>query len=226
MSHKPGIIVVHSRPLSPLLPPIVFQTWYENIHIPDVLATGHVSSAARYRLTSPEANNSMPFLAVYHLPDMNWLRQDNCQFWKIPLHSKILPGDNSSILDVAEFKTEFYETVDTVQFGEPADGGNVPSKLLLSFFPQSKQGADSRSLHQSALANLGIGGSETIQQSMKSTLFKEDQSRPHHPAVPAPRETPGEMEYLCTLEYAGEIRLGPGVESNIRPEYTLLKAFE
>ncbi|KAK0658689.1 hypothetical protein QBC41DRAFT_237857 [Cercophora samala] len=160
MASKPGIIAVRSRPCSPLLTPIVFQKWYEDVHIPDVLATGHVNLAKRYQLSSSETHpsNPMPFLAIYHLPDMNWLHKDNCQFWKIPLHSKVLPGDNTSIFDVAEFKTEFYETIDTVELGKPGDGEHVLSKLSLTFFNLSKseQNGDLKSLHKAALARLGI----------------------------------------------------------------------
>ncbi|KAK4651980.1 hypothetical protein QC762_0098290 [Podospora pseudocomata] len=198
MASKPGNIAVRSRPSSPLLTPIIFQKWYEDIHIPDVLGTGHVKSATRYRTSDPR---SMPFLAIYQLPDMNWLHEDGCLFWKIPLRSKVLPGDNTSIFDVAEFKTEFFETIDTVQFGKPVDDdSNVASKLLLRSFNLTKDedSGDSSSMHKGALARLGIAESRSSEL-VRSTLFKVDEARPHHPSMPTPITAPDEKQYLCMV---------------------------
>ncbi|KAK0701408.1 hypothetical protein B0T21DRAFT_300425 [Apiosordaria backusii] len=202
MVFKPGIIAVRSRPSSPLLTPIVFQKWYEDVHIPDVLGTGHVKSATRYHVTDAEDRDegSMPFLAIYNLPDMGWLHEEGCQFWKIPLHSEILPGDNTSIFDVAEFATSFYEIVDTAQLGMATDGRGVASRMLLSSFnlTQEEQGGDPSSIHKVALARLGIKDKGAL-GSVRSTLFKVDQTRPHHPAMQTPVGTPGEKQYLCMV---------------------------
>ncbi|KAK4195464.1 hypothetical protein QBC40DRAFT_288994 [Triangularia verruculosa] len=224
MASKPGIIAVRSRP-SPLLTSIVFQKWYEDIHIPDVLGTGHVKSATRYHTSD---SSSMPFLAIYQLPDMFWLHEDDCKFWKIPLRSEVLPGDNTSIFDVAEFKTEFFEMIDTVQFGKPADDdSDVASKLLLSSFDlvEDEESGDSSSLHKAALARLGITESKTS-ESVRSTLFKVDKTRPHHPAMSTPVAAPDEKQCLCMLEYTGDLSLSPHDENNQRVEYTLLRAFK
>ncbi|KAK4173980.1 hypothetical protein QBC36DRAFT_219511 [Triangularia setosa] len=168
----------------------------------------------------------MPFLAIYHLPDMNWLHENGCQFWKIQLHSNILPGDNTSIFKVAEFKTEFYQMTDTVKIGMAIDGRHVASRLLLIYFDlaREEQGGDPSSVHKAALGRLGIKQSE-ISSCVQSTLFQVDQTRPHHPAMQTPVGKLGEKQYLCMVEWSGELDLKVSSECDERVEYTLLRAF-
>ncbi|KAL2255929.1 hypothetical protein VTK26DRAFT_2472 [Humicola hyalothermophila] len=111
---RPGLILVQSRPRASFSA-TVLNRWYDDKHIPDVLATPGVHAAARYRLLrahpgrgdqsgsavddgecnegkNESKNNSkkteeqaMPYLAVYRLKDLGWLHAEGCEFWGLPL---------------------------------------------------------------------------------------------------------------------------------------------
>jgi hypothetical protein len=117
---RPGIILVRSAP-KPNFTAHGLAKWYEKKHIPEVLATGGVSVAARYQMVSAsdDKEQSLPYLAVYHLKDMDWLHEEGCGFWRLPL---VLDDEDGgrSVFEVAEFETEFWEVVEKV--GEESDG--------------------------------------------------------------------------------------------------------
>jgi hypothetical protein len=119
---RPGIILVHSRPTAPDFSNSDLASWYNDKHIPDVLATDGVSSAARYQLMcttfQPDGKPPLPYMAVYYLPDMNWLHQADCEFWKLSLMVDSENAKGRSIFDVAEFETALWEFV-----GRRDDGG-------------------------------------------------------------------------------------------------------
>jgi hypothetical protein len=112
---RPGIILVHSRPTAPDFNDSDLASWYNDKHIPEVLATQRVSAAARYRLTSatyqPDGKVPLEYMAVYYLKDMNWLHQADCEFWKLPLVVDSGNARGRSIFEVAEFETSFWELV-------------------------------------------------------------------------------------------------------------------
>ena len=112
------MIFVRSGTSSPDFTPSDLTSWYEDLHIPAVLATRGVTAAARYQLVpSPaggdEGSTNLVYLTVYHLPDMDWLHSEDCEFWRLPLD---VPGtkeggERRSIFEVAEFETMFWDLV-------------------------------------------------------------------------------------------------------------------
>ncbi|KAG7286272.1 hypothetical protein NEMBOFW57_008580 [Staphylotrichum longicolle] len=122
---RPGMIFVRSGTSSPEFTLSDLTSWYEDLHIPAVLATRGVTAAARYQLVSTPAagdkssdegrdgaSTDLNYLTVYHVPDMNWLHREDCEFWKLPLD---VPGKEEgtrrSIFEVAKFETLFWELV-------------------------------------------------------------------------------------------------------------------
>lgn len=105
----PGIIVSASYILKPdLLSDDLFNKWYNEAHVPDVIATGGVPRAARFRNANPEAKNQ--YMCIYELPDLAIVTSE--AFKKIPMTHDMLP-DGADIHNLANFDTRFYELVQT-----------------------------------------------------------------------------------------------------------------
>lgn len=88
-----------------LLSDELFNKWYDEVHLRDVLATGKITRAYRFRNKSPDAER--PYLALYICPDMSCIAGEEVK--NIPMHSDLLP-QGKSIHDLANFDTRFYNT--------------------------------------------------------------------------------------------------------------------
>jgi hypothetical protein len=100
----PGLITSYSNiTKSEILSDSLFNTWYNTVHIPDVLATGAVASAYRFRQADPKSPK--PYMAVYLVPDLAAIE---CEAFKsIPMSHPLLP-DGANIHTLAHFDTRFY----------------------------------------------------------------------------------------------------------------------
>lgn len=122
------MILVHARLLSDDFSVDDLTTWYETKHIPEMLATGGVQSAARYELVSGIAHTDgwhLParwFLAAYRLNDMDWLQTEECGFWKLPMTVEDRHGAKRSIHELVSFQTQFWDIAGERASGEVAGG--------------------------------------------------------------------------------------------------------
>ncbi|KAK0616854.1 hypothetical protein B0T14DRAFT_568425 [Immersiella caudata] len=111
---------IRSPSTSPLSP-ATFKQWYEQIHIPDLLALPEITSAGRFvksDIVTPDdelAAAGFPYLAVYPGLSREWLKDERCGFLKVPLHSEILPGEKGFVFDVADFEMGGYEVLGRVK---------------------------------------------------------------------------------------------------------------
>lgn len=100
----PGLITSYSNITKPeVLSDDLFNTWYNTVHIRDVLATGAVSAAYRFRQADPESPK--PYIAVYFVPDLAAIESES--FKNIPMTHLSLP-DGASIHTLAHFDTRVY----------------------------------------------------------------------------------------------------------------------
>ena len=105
---QPGILWVNSKITHPdSITPENFNKWYNEVHIPDILATSGFNSAFRYRSIDPKADR--PYLAMYPVSDLNWLRSK--EFSTIPVTSDYFPGPSHNCFDSVDFDTRFYEFI-------------------------------------------------------------------------------------------------------------------
>ncbi len=111
MAPVPGILFANARISDAALDPETFRRWYEEVHIPDVLATSGVHAAFRYKAPEGEVTKR-PYLAVYPFADLEWLA--NGEFFSIPLTSEVLPNESKHILHVTDFDMRFYQTLRTI----------------------------------------------------------------------------------------------------------------
>ncbi|KAK3395164.1 hypothetical protein B0H63DRAFT_462756 [Podospora didyma] len=166
MPPRRGLYVVRSRIISEaILPPATFHQWYEEIHIPDVLNMTIINSSFRYAISDDDKNKSpIPYLAIYPLADLAWFYQPGCPFFKVPLHSDLLPNESKFIFDVAAFDMSFYERL--VSVGE--DTGGPAKALVLVFYDEDvAEGKEAEFLLRKSLNNESL-------KPLRSTLFRLD----------------------------------------------------
>lgn len=83
-----GVIGAFSKSTSPdLVPDDVLMSWYDNIHIPDVIATSGMKTALRFEALDPKTKYR--WLVVYPVKDINFAATE--EFDNIPKggHKKI-----------------------------------------------------------------------------------------------------------------------------------------
>lgn len=106
----PGLLFVQSKIRSPDLTDKVFNEWYNDEHLRDILASKGFKSANRYK--SCNANETRyPYLALYPAEEVEFLQSD--QFRAIPTQSKRFPN-GGSVYDFADFEVRFAKHVETI----------------------------------------------------------------------------------------------------------------
>jgi hypothetical protein len=114
----PGIILSASHITKPdQLSDETFNKWYNEVHIRDVLATGGVPNATRFRHADPKA--AIPYLAVYTVPDLAIIHSE--KFRSIPMRHPMLPN-GGNIHEFANFDTRFYQLIQTDPETKQQDG--------------------------------------------------------------------------------------------------------
>ena len=114
----PGIIFAMSKIIDPsALSVDTFHTWYKSVHIPDVLATGCVSSATRFKTLDLDAE--YPYLVIYKVSDLSVLQSD--AFKAIPHAHENLPG-GKSIYEFVQFRHPFYKLTQTFEPNKGPEG--------------------------------------------------------------------------------------------------------
>ena len=126
---RPGAMLVQSQPTTGGITNSNLERWYLDKHIPEVLDTGGVRGVIFCQINRESSKNysgeSQPklYLAVYLLPDLDWLHEEGCGLWNVAL---VLGSDDAdleskhkgrSVFDVAEFATDFWEVVDSPHEG-------------------------------------------------------------------------------------------------------------
>jgi len=115
-----GILWINSKVTdSASLPVEAFNRWYEEIHIPDIIAAKPGGVLASWRYKCVDLDRSAPFLAVYKVPDMGFLQSK--EFKSIPMVHPSLPG-NGPIHRFADFDARFLGHVETWKSDNAQDG--------------------------------------------------------------------------------------------------------
>lgn len=109
----PGLIYSTSRIIAPALTAATFDKWYSEVHIPDVIATGAIRFAARWRCA--DEGGPDPYLALYKVGDLAQCLND--KFKAIPMSHELLPGGEAGkgIHESADFDTRFYSLVEVFE---------------------------------------------------------------------------------------------------------------
>jgi hypothetical protein len=98
----PGLIFTQCHLKSAAFDADTFNRFYTDVHVPDVMATGAASGAARWKVA--DETNLDQYLALYKVKDMALCRSD--AFKSIPMTHELL--GTQSIHDWADLETRFY----------------------------------------------------------------------------------------------------------------------
>lgn len=115
----PGIIYSASKITSPSLTPEAYAAWYD-IHIADVLSTGIVSAAHRFKALKPDS--AAPFLTIYEVPDFSAVHREAAKWNAIPMTHDLLPG-GGPVQKVARSDIRYYQLLQTFDAGVEHDVG-------------------------------------------------------------------------------------------------------
>jgi hypothetical protein len=105
----PGIFLSLSKITDKNLSDDVFNRWYNEVHIRDVLNTGCITKAYRFKDKNPNAER--PYAALYVCPDMSCIGGEKMK--SIPMTSDMLPG-GKNCHGLASFDTRFYSTTQVI----------------------------------------------------------------------------------------------------------------
>ncbi|KAH7040941.1 uncharacterized protein B0I36DRAFT_379798 [Microdochium trichocladiopsis] len=144
MSGK-GLLYVHSRITSDLLDEPTLLKWYDEDHIPEILATSGITSAIRFideaARAKPKEDRARPYLHVYPLQDLGFLLTP--EFAKIAVTSEMLPG-SKLVYDLVDFDVRYYSLV---QVFDPTNKGPGHTRSVFLVHFALKEGYPSEDLN-------------------------------------------------------------------------------
>ena len=151
-------------------------------------------------------NQTLPYLALYRLKDMDWLHEEGCGFWEVDLGVDVNSGEGKerrSVFEVAEFETRFWKEVvggleTQHEEGAETGGEELAEGLIVEFVgAEGDQGRDPEAMLRNSVPLLA--GAERV----RSTLFTVDESRPCPPSARGNKKEVGlqpfEKSYLCLV---------------------------
>jgi len=123
---EPGLVFAQSRIYQPdLLSADLFDKWYDEVHIRDILKTGAIKTGIRWKAVNP--NEEQPYLTIYPLDRIDALKSEAVK--GIPVHSDILPGPSNYIWDFVAYDARIYKHIQTY---EPEGTKAGPANLLIA----------------------------------------------------------------------------------------------
>lgn len=121
----PGLVLAQSRISRPdILDEATFLHWYDDDHIPEIVATSGFESAFRFKHVDPE-RALQPHLVIYPLRDLAFSESE--EFKGISTHSKLLPG-TGTCYDLVDFYIGYYSLI---QVYDPTAKGAGLTKMLV-----------------------------------------------------------------------------------------------
>ena len=94
------------------LTPDAFTKWYNDIHIPELLALPGLDSAFRYSNTAPDTKPE--YLCLYPLASLDTLK--SAELAKVNnVHEATFPGPSHDVRDVADLKARVYVHVQSYE---------------------------------------------------------------------------------------------------------------
>lgn len=142
---KPGLMYIISHPIDPeKTPDDKYNLFYNEEHLPDVLAGGPIDVALRYKNVNPEAKAQ--YIALYPLDNADYMGSaENLRLLEDTRKSRTLGCDD--IADLIHFELRPYTKIQTYE-GPPHEGaaaavGPEPrARTLVSISFEPREGGD------------------------------------------------------------------------------------
>ncbi|CCC14246.1 unnamed protein product [Sordaria macrospora k-hell] len=197
---KKGYLTVFALPTDPsFLPPsgshLIFNKWYNEQHIPDILSLGSSSGFRKWE-----------YLAMYAVDDVEKARSyPESGLYKVPLEHEMLPAGGKA-MEMARWEMGFWEVV--AESGE-SDSSKQTDIIVVPVDSSDIPGHDVPGAHPSAILDYSRKGWEGPDP-VRSTLLKF--------IAPAPGgDGTGYKQYLAVHE------VEPNTEETVMPEFKTVK---
>ncbi|KAK1774850.1 hypothetical protein QBC45DRAFT_489383 [Copromyces sp. CBS 386.78] len=222
---KKGYLTVFALPTDPsfVTSHDIFNKWYNQVHIPDILSVASFRSAIRYAragvvpsnpaLSSTANDVTYPkdakweYLAVYLVDDVEKARRyPDSGFYHVPLEHEMLPAEGQ-VMDMARWEMGFWEVV--AESGEQSDSQKQTDIILVPVDSSDIPGYDLPGAHPSAVLDYSRKGWQGPDP-VRSTLLKF--------IAPVPGgDGTGYKQYLAVHE------VEPDTEATVKPEFKTVK---
>jgi len=138
---RAGLLTVMSSPNHPELTDKVFNDWYSNEHIQDMVKSTVTDLVVRYKNVNSSAQ--WPYLAIYRIPDVSKL-SDQKIMGSVPATSKLLPGKEKGSKggawkEIMKMETSAYLRTQTFEGQTPKTGRG---KGLITSYMEPANGTD------------------------------------------------------------------------------------
>lgn len=140
-----GLMLVTAHISDPALSPAVFNKWYSDIHVRDMVNNKFASIALRYvnyavnsSSTTPDFTPASKYLALYNVPDVNFISNPGTMD-KLPLASDMLPDKNKPVTTWSTWTFTYWLPVQTFEGNSTA---TERPKYVLAVKMEPARGAD------------------------------------------------------------------------------------
>jgi hypothetical protein len=124
----PGILWINSRIDAPnQISPDLFKKWYEEYHIPDIIAARPDGCIASSRYECMDSTRTSPYLAVYSIPDLAFVQTN--EFKAVSMVHELLP-EGGPIHRFVSFDTRFYRRIQLVERPDAPPGTSFISNYI------------------------------------------------------------------------------------------------
>ena len=135
---SPGLLFVSSKVIKDS--DELYNRFYNEEHLPDVLATGDTKLALRYKNTNPESK--MPYLAIYPLDDAGYFQTDKLKKLKDDTRISKVYGDKDRG-EYIEFGLRPYEKIQTFEgFEQEQKSGKERGQTIVCVAMEPAEGGD------------------------------------------------------------------------------------
>lgn len=195
---EPGLVLALSRIYEPALSASLFDQWYDEVHIRDLLATGAIRTGLRWKTI--DSTERQPYLTLYPLDRIDDLQTDAVR--AVPVHDKILPGPSHYIWDFVSYDARIYQHIQTHEpLGTMAGPADILIAVGLTPAPGTSDDLDAfyREEHVDMISNIH-GYRRTRRYKLQKDL---PQPPPEVSTAPTPK-LPHPPLYLTLHEFDGE----------------------
>jgi len=141
-----GLMMVNARISNPVLTPEVFNKWYSDVHVRDMVANKFASIALRYSNYTLGSNGATPaftvasnYLALYNTPDINFVSVPG-NMEKLPLNHETLPTKTQPVTTWSSWVFTYWLPQQTYEGGGAAT--TRPKYALVVNIEPAKGGED------------------------------------------------------------------------------------
>ncbi|KAK0650828.1 hypothetical protein DIS24_g6418 [Lasiodiplodia hormozganensis] len=134
----PGLLYIGATIKDPVLDEATFDKWYDESHVPEMLALRNGPPAA-FRFKNADSSRPFSYLCLYVLPDLPWVDSDDLKTAKFT-HNELPEG--RSHFELVDFDLRNYEKIQTFEGQIPKDDGRRVGRCIIAVAMEPAAGDD------------------------------------------------------------------------------------